>query len=351
MNVLSELMKIHKSGDVSMNLQLVIPFDTIPGCASIRTLLEVWTHPVLQNKFKSIVRDVSIFMQPMKCVFTGPSGPIHGRKSVLIAHITNKGPHAEPIGIPWRWSIDVQVTRGLISVDFPAEHSFHVSDILSKVVLPGLLGWEGPTRSPGSGPGNPRYIIEGIFEAKALCSHWRSVFSRVPCDDPKLREWFDILFNKREDGSWNTGLATDDPQMWKILKKHISRAVRQAKNSMPGPDGIPASAYSALGDFAIDLLEDMIGVLCSEEAEDVLNDAYSSLTLQEVHAFNISILCCLPKKPSGVDSDYGDYYHPDPTRPLNISNVMWTTEFLPVLRGWLGNLFSKDGSLKCKEDF
>jgi len=157
--------------------------------------------------------------------------------------------------------------------------------------------------------------------AKALCKHWREVFCKVPCNDPKLREWMDILFEKAGDARWNTGLPTEDPSAWKILRSHIVKAVKQAKNSMPGPDGIPAMAYIAMGDMMIDLLEDMIGVLSSEEAEDVLTEAFSSMTLEERHAFNASILCCLPKKPSGVHEEAGEFYHPDATRPLNISNV------------------------------
>ena len=156
--------------------------------------------------------------------------------------------------------------------------------------------------------------------AKALCKHWREVFCKVPCDDSKFREWMDILFEKSGDARWNTGLPTD-PNAWKIRRSHIVKAVKQATNSMPGPDGIPAMAYKAMGDMMIDLLEDMIGVLLSAEAEDVLTEAFSCMTLEERHAFNASILCCLPKKPSGVDDEAGEFYHAEATRPLNISNV------------------------------
>jgi hypothetical protein len=90
---------------------------------------------------------------------------------------------------------------------------------------------------------------------------------------------------------------------------------------MPGPDGIPSSAYKQLGNLAVDLLHGVFEALSGRDAEDMLVEAYKGMTLSETHAFNQSILCCLPKKPSGQNDSVGQYYHPGATRPLNISNV------------------------------
>ena len=51
-----------------------------------------------------------------------------------------------------------------------------------------------------------------------------------------------------------------------------------------------------------------------------LQDAYSSDGTDE-HAFNVGILCCLPKKPSGVDNVMGEFFAAEDTRPLSIVNT------------------------------
>ena len=157
--------------------------------------------------------------------------------------------------------------------------------------------------------------------AKALCAHWKEVFGPTRCDDGLLREWMSQLFPRTSPDAWSTGLLDKQHVSWKVLKKHVRKAIRYAKNTMPGPDGIPACAYKVLGEVAVDALYDVFEVLASDAGEDTLNAAYASMTLSQIHAFNNSILCCLPKKPTGHDDNLGDYYHAGATRPLNVSNV------------------------------
>lgn len=49
---------------------------------------------------------------------------------------------------------------------------------------------------------------------------------------------------------------------------------------------------------------------------------YTLKETNESHcSFNLALLCCLPKKPSGVDGKRGAYYKPKDTRPLSIVNT------------------------------
>ena len=182
--------------------------------------------------------------------------------------------------------------------------------------------------------------------AKILAEHWKGVFSKTTCDDAKLREWMDKLFPRNEDGhSWDTGLAPPLPSAWQVTKKHVKKAIQCAKNSMPGPDGIPSSAYRAIGDSAINILHEAFEALSKEDAEETLNEAYKSMTLSEIHQFNHSILCCLPKKPSGQTAAGETYYKAEATRPLNISNVdnrLLTSAarmaWEPILEKWVSDM-------------
>ena len=74
-----------------------------------------------------------------------------------------------------------------------------------------------------------------------------------------------------------------------------------------------------------------------------LLEAYQLLGPEGKHAFNASILCCLPQKTIGQDDEHGAYY--TATRPFNTGNVdnrllagaaglAWE----PILEAWVSDV-------------
>jgi len=157
--------------------------------------------------------------------------------------------------------------------------------------------------------------------AGSLKNHWGEVFGPAGCNTDLLKDWLSTLFPRDEQGGWNTSLLEANNADWKVRRKHVKNAIKFAKCGMPGPDGISAQAYKSLGDLAVDVLFDVYKTLASDQAIGELVAAYEGLSPEQTHDFNVSILCLLPKKPTGVDESFGTYYHPKDTRPLSISNV------------------------------
>ena len=110
-------------------------------------------------------------------------------------------------------------------------------------------------------------------------------------------------------------------RVWKISRKAIKTAISSAKNSMPGPDGISSVAYKALGIFAVDILFPVAEALSSPSYRECLNRAYEDRCTEGNHNFNKSLLCCLPKKPHGIDPTEGEFYRGEDTRPLALVNT------------------------------
>ena len=180
--------------------------------------------------------------------------------------------------------------------------------------------------------------------AKALCKHWQEVFGPSSCNVPGLHSWLSRLFPVAPNGGWITGMLARDNPDWTVLKTHIKRAISIAKNTMPGPDGIPALAFKCLGDLATDTLFDVFTVLSSSDAEATLLAAFSQVSAEEAHGFNNSLLCLLPKSPTGSDEQHGTYFHPSDTRPLSISNVdnrllasAARLAWEPILEAWVSD--------------
>ena len=157
--------------------------------------------------------------------------------------------------------------------------------------------------------------------ASILKGHWQGVFSEKKVRDMALQIWMEELFIKSEEGCFITGLPSQGDRCWNITKGTIRKAIKQSKNSMPGPDGIPSAAYRQLGDLAVDILYDLATALSTCNSKEVLREAYSDRCQFGAHDFNLSLLCCLPKKPTGTDDVAGDYFKGEDTRPLALVNT------------------------------
>jgi len=157
--------------------------------------------------------------------------------------------------------------------------------------------------------------------AALLREHWQGVFQEKQVDACALQIWMEELFVKDEQGLYLTGLPEKTSGRWNVRRKMVSQAIRSAKASMPGPDGIPAKAYQMLGSIAVDLLHGAIQSLSSDQGQVELIAAYGDRSPPNTHDFNLSLLCCLPKKAAGHDPTAGEYFSGENTRPLALVNV------------------------------
>ena len=122
-------------------------------------------------------------------------------------------------------------------------------------------------------------------------------------------------------GCFITGLPDLADRRWVVSHKEIRSAIKSARDSMPGPDGIPAKAYKILGEYAVHILFDAAKALGTESHADLLLEAYADRSEQDKHCFNASLLCCLPKKPHRTDPESGEVYRGEDTRPLSLVNT------------------------------
>ena len=156
---------------------------------------------------------------------------------------------------------------------------------------------------------------------QALRSHWRGVFRRKEVRTQGLQIWMEELFIKDENGVFITNLPASGASCWKITGKQVALAIRCAKNSAPGPDGIPSEAWRALQEFGISVLAPVAMALCCSDYKTLLREAYADRAGENLHDFNNSLLCCLPKKPHGSCPNVGEFYRGEDTRPLALVNV------------------------------
>jgi hypothetical protein len=177
-----------------------------------------------------------------------------------------------------------------------------------------------------SDKGEVRTDSEGILEV--LQSHWKEVFKMRGVHEETLSEWLDEIYpssagpeqERKRDAegraSWRQGLPTEASGRWEVKKGDLARAVKQSKNSAPGPDGIPHKAWKELGAFGISVLWDAMGELHDPKAEDILREAYG-----KEQDFNAGIMVCLPKSATGTTDEGLEIFEAANTRPLSIGNT------------------------------
>jgi hypothetical protein len=111
--------------------------------------------------------------------------------------------------------------------------------------------------------------------AQVLKQHWKGVFSEKEVSDLALQIWLDELFiSDPYNGCFITGLPDQGDRKWVITRKEISKAIHSARDSMPGPDGIPSIAYKILGDHAVSILYDATKALGTDAQAALLLEAY-----------------------------------------------------------------------------
>ena len=130
-------------------------------------------------------------------------------------------------------------------------------------------------------------VVTGVDDmARLLSCNWERVFSDKGTDDAKLNEWL-------SDADRDSWFPRIQPAPIDLQIEHIQQAVTYAKDSAPGPDGLPYVAYSCYPPIQEVLLDAGRGLLDDGDPEvpDGFNDAY---------------LCCLGKKPAATTHEHGD---------------------------------------------
>jgi len=206
-------------------------------------------------------------------------------------------------------------------------------NILTRIkrLLPGSLGGLNAMRNEaGEITTDPKAI------ASILDLHWSKVFSKRGIDDVLLQQWL------REEFGEVGEAGLPEASRWKVTRKHIAKAIRMSGNSPPGPDKIPYKAWKALGELGVTILHDMAWEMQKDNSVELIITAYDHPDHTGSHDFNTGLLCCLPKKATGVHEIHGEFYGAGDTRPLAIVNTdnrliasAMRLAWEPLLNSWI----------------
>ena len=156
--MLSGLVKYRSAARETQNmadtrLHLLIQHEHYPGCTTPEQLLDLWWHPVLQQKHKDTLLKLTFLKDPIRCVTAGREGPMHQSKALAVATFSVAEQRQPPTVEGWRQAITLQQYGSYMIVDCEADHAGRVAQALQRipnVTDSQILKWEGPLRSPAS---------------------------------------------------------------------------------------------------------------------------------------------------------------------------------------------------------
>ena len=65
-------------------LVLVVPHDPFPGCETPASIIDLWRHPLLGDKWQGLVKQIQFLREPTQCIFTGAVAPLYHTKAFVI---------------------------------------------------------------------------------------------------------------------------------------------------------------------------------------------------------------------------------------------------------------------------
>jgi hypothetical protein len=170
LTLLAEILKLVQAGTHRVDMRLVIPYNPLPHCDTPSLIQELWTCPLLPRKYMPLMKGITFYTQPLKCVFTGSVGPLHHFKSLAMFHVSNfnrlPGHIESPQVLSWKSNLIDADMGNMIYVDLPMQQVYDVNMILHELCLRGLTGWEYARRSNAHTSSAPRQVLCGYFDPR-----------------------------------------------------------------------------------------------------------------------------------------------------------------------------------------
>lgn len=153
--------------------------------------------------------------------------------------------------------------------------------------------------------------------AAAIKEHWAEVFRARPTEPSAMEAAF--ARDEADPNGMAAALRRFPARAWRVQPADIRRAIASACRSAVGPDGVPYSAWKALGPLSLEVLASAARSLEDASCANLIEEAFP--LDGEVSAFNAALLICIPKKIVHLSPEGTPYHLPSQLRPLTIVNT------------------------------
>ena len=151
----------------------------LPGCQSAEQVMDIWTHPLLSDRWGDVLQEVKLLTSPAMMIISGASGPIHTQRPLAIITLGSPGGRLSPMVFNWKPTLFDYNNINTLVIDVPEGHRWKTFKLLGKLKIPGLVHIDSPKPSAGNSKTDPRSAIHCHF----------GVGSSLSIEKEMLRKW------------------------------------------------------------------------------------------------------------------------------------------------------------------
>jgi hypothetical protein len=171
--IISALQHLLSSEGIKVRVQFLIPYVPLPGCHTPELILDLWSHPLLQQKFKNCVSGMSFISEASRCVFTRDNNPVHVNRNVAAITVQADAPPNNPSVLSMRsLLLDVPSPGETLIIDGPAESILTIWHMVNAGLVGDeaqyVTGWKLHRRSQACSAAHPRSEIVGQTNTRSL---------------------------------------------------------------------------------------------------------------------------------------------------------------------------------------
>jgi len=156
-----------KSQGRVISFSLFLPFKAPPCVSSFEDVTDLFSHPLLGNKWDDIIEARTFLIQPGAYTFSGEYGPITSSMSFMMVTVGTgfKGEARREI-LNWKASLATFEVGQTLLIDFPSRNLFQIQKVLAGAQGTSLskpVFWEQAGASRGNTKDAPRSCIRGFL--------------------------------------------------------------------------------------------------------------------------------------------------------------------------------------------
>ena len=129
---------------------LLLPYESLPFNGNVSDILDLWWHPVLEDRWKPFRAALTFWRGPVNCVDTGSAGPLHQCKHLAALRLSPQTRGMQVEILSWRPIVAQVDASPFLQVDVQADQAAQLHRILLRAGTFGIRCWEGPLRSSAS---------------------------------------------------------------------------------------------------------------------------------------------------------------------------------------------------------
>jgi len=242
--IMNALQKVYTDKGVDVKLQMVVPFIPLPGCRSAESILDLWAHPLLHNKYDNMVKEVCFIREASRCVFTRDNTPMHTVKNVAVVTVqASLGSKKETVHSMRSMLLEEASSGEDILIDAPANTAMAIWQKLNAIgQLPGpwSIDWQMHVRSRGNTSTHPRSMLVG-HTGRAAEIEVRAIISKIKHElgEPNM-----IIGRKSMFADNNTIIAEGNIHQFTALCPLVEECVLVSPNKALFTPKVSVNAFS-----------------------------------------------------------------------------------------------------------